>query len=182
MMWHKQCKPVHCCILQYNVGCIIYKEQIVRPLCFPFVNSTGCSIDFDWLQVNIKKEQELQYITETKEKFERCRVQYCENRDTRRRTSKGQSNFWSITSYNVFSFIKRQWRKNTDVLQNPVTCSKSLVQHCSWMDFSLRTICFEQCYMFFHFFFGVLFTDCFNVYHFDHFVYVLRAVFDFEHE
>ena len=50
-------------VVQCIVGCILYNKQIVWPwtLCFPFGYSTDCSIDFDWLQVHINKEQELQY-------------------------------------------------------------------------------------------------------------------------
>ncbi len=49
------CSTVHCRL--YTVH-----KQIVWPwtLCFPFDNSTDCSIDFDWLQVHINKEQKLQ--------------------------------------------------------------------------------------------------------------------------
>ncbi len=50
-------------VVQFIVGCILYNEQIVWPWtsCFPFVNSPDSSIDFDWLQVHINKEQKLQY-------------------------------------------------------------------------------------------------------------------------
>ncbi len=50
-------------VVQCIVGCILHNEQMLWPwtLCFPFVNSTDCSIDFDWLQVHINNEKELQY-------------------------------------------------------------------------------------------------------------------------
>ena len=50
-------------VVQCIVGCILYNKHIVWPwtVCVPFVYSSECSIDFDWLQVHINTEQELQY-------------------------------------------------------------------------------------------------------------------------
>ena len=46
------------------------------------------TIDFDWLQVHINKEQELQYH---RDKGQVCEMQYCKNRGTRRRKNKKQN-------------------------------------------------------------------------------------------
>jgi len=51
------------------------------------VNSTDCSIDFDWLQVHINKEQELQYHRDKGQVFE-MQGQYCKNWGTRTRKNK----------------------------------------------------------------------------------------------
>ncbi len=100
-------------VVQCIVGCILYNKQIVWPwtLCFPFDNSTDCSIDFDWLQVHINKEQNYS-LTETKDKFVRCRIQYCKNRGTswrkNKKNSKEQSRvvisdqFWATMLEHVF--------------------------------------------------------------------------------
>ncbi len=74
-------------VVQSIVGYILYNEQNIWPwiLCFPFVNSTDCSIDFDWLRVHVNKEQKLQYH---RDKFVRCRVLYCKNRGTSWRKNK----------------------------------------------------------------------------------------------
>ena len=107
-------------VVQCIVGCILYNGQIVWPwtLCFPFINSTDCSIDFDWLQVHINKEQELQYHRDKGlTKFVRCRVQDCKNRGTRRRKNRKQNykeqsrvvisdQFWATMIEHVFRSSK----------------------------------------------------------------------------
>ena len=127
-------------VVQYIVGCILYNKQT---LCFPFDYNTDCSIDFDWLQVHINKEQEDAGYSAVKIGGARRR------KNKKNAKSKAEYNFWSILSYNnrtCFHSSKDNDRKIWNEIRNVLLPEKYMF----W------TTCFL--------FFGVLFTDCLIVY------------------
>ena len=120
--------PEHC---DFNLLTVLTAQSIL----------TGCRF--------ISTKNKNYSITETKDKFVRCRVQYCKNRGTRRRKNKKQktklqrakqsSNFWSILSY----YDRTCFRSSKD------NGGKIWFFFRLKMYFSLRIVCFEQCVFYF---------------------------------
>ena len=117
-------------------------------LSISYSNITDCSIDFDWLQVHINKEQEWVWVV-------RCRVQYY--RGTRRRKNQQKLEQSRVVISDTFLATMRE---HVYVHQKTMTDKYEI-------SFEIKNVLLPENYMFWtmcFLFFGVLFTDCLKVY------------------